>query len=234
MSVEIKIPTIDGVVLKTKDTYVEDDIKLTVGIEHYFGDVEGRLITDFERMLRTELTELVSNSITYIGSPGLSKQPVTKVILPNLTSVTNDTFSACANLTEVYIPKLTRLGYNSFRGCSAIEVISLPKLTLMYSSVFYQCSKLKHIYFDSISNLGPSGIFEYCTNLSDVYLGYNGVVALGATGVLNSRDTATAQGYINVHVRPEYANSYTDATNWSTLIESGFVNIIGDYTPVEG
>ena len=166
------------------------------------------------------------------------------VNLPNLTKTGNYAFYKCTSLKSIDLPNLTEIGETSFGNSVLIEV-SFPKATYHSYYPFINCKSLKTIRLPLLST-GTNGLCEGCTalelayldkvktiyhnyfyncsSLTDIYLGNEGVVNLNAISAF----TGTTAG-VKIHVRSAYADQYATATNWSSLIESNQVVIVGDY-----
>lgn len=188
----------------------------------------------------------IPESVTYIGSGAFQEcNNLESITVPFVgLSITSgaDYFGAIFGANNVdnnnqYIPKSlkeviitggTYIGYKAFCGCDNIEKVTLPNgLTNIHHSVFKDCTSLKEIILNNSDNLTIEAYAFYnCSNLTDLYLGVNGIVTLYST--IAFEDAGTIQGYVNVHVKSENANDYENETNWSSLIESGKIKIIGD------
>ena len=107
---------------------------------------------------------------------------------------------------------------------SKIENVNFPNATRLYQGAFTGCRKLTKALFAKVEVI-ETQVFRYDTALTDIYLGYNGLVSLSATSAF---DSVTAG--VKIHVRPEYADQYATATNWSSLITAGTIVIVGDYS----
>ena len=73
---------------------------------------------------------------------------LTVVIENGVTTIGNDAFADCANLTSITIPNsLTSIGFEAFYDCSGLTSITIPS---------------------SVTNIGYDAFYG-CTNLTDVY-----------------------------------------------------------------
>ena len=122
---------------------------------------------------------------------------------------------------------ITELRAYAFAECENLYKVSLKKLDYLYWCTFNNCTNLGKVYLANLTRIG-SLIFSNCSNLEDVYLGANQVVTLENQNSFKNAGEY-ANGYVNVHVRPEYASEYATATNWVDLINNGRVVIVGDY-----
>lgn len=135
----------------------------------------------------------------------LNNNTLTSYSNSNITAVRAYMFYCNTTLTSINLPLVSSVGTKCFYNCSNLEIVNLPLAKNIGTQAFY------------LDNL-----------LTDVYLGYGGVVTLSSTSAFTS--AGTTQGYINVHVRSEYADQYATATNWSSLIADGTIVIVGDYS----
>lgn len=108
---------------------------------------------------------------------------------------------------------------NSLRNATFNRLVAIPPYA------FKMCNALSTLTFKSANAIGIEAFIQ-CDELIDIYFGFNG-------GVLKLTDvSAFDAGASNtkIHVRSEYADQYATAENWSTLISSGRITIVGDYT----
>ena len=173
---EIRVPTIKGVTLKTKGTYIEDDIAITVGIERWNGEVEGVSSTEFDRYLSGELTEIYNDHVTYLAKNRFDKHTeITAVSMPNLIEAAIDAFAECTSLKSVYFPKLEKIASNFFEGCtslnkklvlpsvktitgqfltsSSVEILSLPAITKYPGRTLYGANKLTTLHIPNATSI---------------------------------------------------------------------------------
>ena len=120
-------------------------------------------------------------------------------------------------------PNLSTISTYAFNSCSVLERVYFPILKSLSTNVFQNCKALTYANLGNINSLGGR-VFYNCNALTDVYLGYKGLVNLANVDAFGG---VTAG--LKIHVRPEYADQYTNATNWSSLIENGTIVIVGDY-----
>ena len=163
---------------------------------------ESLLIELMEKMIDGTLSGNLTTYVSYIRENGLSCLPnLTSIYAPNVTTSGSYAFSKDTNLEDVYLPLLTNVGWGGFDGCKAIKELRLPCL-------------LRTTNYS----------FQNCTALTDIYSGYNGYITLGNSNSFNGCNQ------IKLHVRPEYAEGYATQPNWSYLIETDAIQIVGDYT----
>jgi hypothetical protein len=71
--------------------------------------------------------ESLPNTITSIGESAFAgcENQTGALSLPNLTTLANNAFSACASLGNVTLPKIDTVGDSSFSGCATTGIIVL-------------------------------------------------------------------------------------------------------------
>lgn len=151
---------------------------------------------------------------------------IRSISLLNVKSIETSVCYNCPNLKIVNIPNVTKIKHDVpiFYQCP-INNIELPNLveTEGLNPIFYYCKNLKKVKIPKLSYL-EAKFFESCNTDFDLYLGYDGVVGV------NNYSFNYMGSLPTVHVRSEYADQYATATNWCSLIESGKVTIVGDYS----
>ena len=91
-------------------------------------------------------------------------------IAEGVTSVGNNAFYDCSNLTTVSIPAtVTSIGNYAFFGCEKLESITLPAgLTSIGSSAFYACTALTAITIpDGVTTISDNAFYG-CYNLTAI------------------------------------------------------------------
>lgn len=84
-----------------------------------------------------------------------------------VTTIGNDTFIGCSNLTEVSLPDgLTKIGDSAFRDCSSLTDIELPDTVKSLGHyAFYGCIGFEEFWLgDGVKTIGNHA-FRKCTNL---------------------------------------------------------------------
>lgn len=172
------------------------------------------------------------------------------VYMPLLQIVAAYMFQGCTSLEEIDLPSVIECKSRCFENCTALKTIKLNSMTKFDASFIQGVTSLTTFEAKSITNLQTFNLFynrkllqsanigkistiqaytfQNCTALTDVYLGYDGVVSLSNVAAFSG--AGTTQGYVNIHVKPDYADSYATATNWSSVIAGGTIVIVGDYS----
>ncbi|MBQ7819584.1 MAG: leucine-rich repeat domain-containing protein, partial [Bacteroidales bacterium] len=97
-----------------------------------------------------------------------------------VTTIGDNAFSGCSNLTSITIPeKVTTIGDNAFSGCSNLTSITIPeKVTTIGDNAFSGCSNLTSITIsENVTSIGDSAFVS--TKWYDNQP--NGIVCFGST-----------------------------------------------------
>ena len=168
------------------------------------------------------ITEIYNAEVTKIRYFALFNTGLISVNFPNATSIGGSAFQNCYDLKSVNIPLATSIGDKAFfRNTSLINII-FHNAKSIGSEAFYDCRILKSAKFPKVETIYGYA-FSY-TNLTDIYLGYEGVVTISNTSIFGNPN-------VTAHVKPnlDLTALYAEATNWSSLIASGKVTIVEDY-----
>ena len=190
--------------------------------------VEGTLIPPVDNstgIIEGTLTEIYNSEVTKVGDYAFYyNDKITSVNLPNATSIGQSAFNNCTKLANISFPNATSIGNSAFYSCTALTSVSFPNATSIEGNTLSRCTSLTSVNIPLVKNI-ISYAFINSSKLTDIYLGYNGIVRLSNTNAFNGGPTNTI-----IHVRSEYADQYATATNWSSLISSGRLTIVGDYS----
>lgn len=189
-------------------------------------------ITDWEYL--TDIGQYAfykCNALTSFTAPNLSSvklyslascSSLKTVDLASCTELAASAFSGCSSLRNINIPLVTTINISSFNSCTDLKKISMPQLQILPNQSMLYCNKLTEIALASAYCIETNVFANYAAQAKHFYLGYKGVVTLQGSGSVHSGSV--------IHVRPEYVDQYTTATNWSSLIAGGGITILGDYT----
>ena len=97
----------------------------------------------------------------------------TVVTLPEgVTSIGDDAFYDCSNLTAINIPensRLTSIGNNAFNNCSSLKSITIPEsVTSIGEYAFSGCSSLESLHIGPNVESYGSAAFEGCTAIKEL------------------------------------------------------------------
>lgn len=170
--------------------------------------------------ITTNVTELLGFTFRY-------RTGITSISAPNCTKLNNYVFAACTALRSVSLPVCSALATsNNFDGCTALEGIVLPAIANNPSGAqFNGCSALA--YADFGPNLGywnGNDFFKNCSSLTTIILRKSALCKLNNISYLAGTPFASggSGGILYVPKALIDNNTYTSATNWSTIL--GYAN----------
>ena len=109
------------------------------------------------------------------------------VIIPDgMTSISEQAFSGCSNLTSIKIPdSVTSIGMSAFSGCRSLTNITIPEsVTSIASHAFLGCSSLTSITIpDSVTNINGYA-FSGCSSLTSIIIP-DSVTSIGGDAFMN-------------------------------------------------
>lgn len=129
-------------------------------------------VTGFTEKEVTEGIQIVnlSNSASYVHPFVFEKDNYLQTVnLPNCTSVGENAFAHCYNLTTVNLPVCTSIGDYVFYFCSNMTTVNIPKCEYLEMNVFNNCQKMVSFYGPSVSIIGQN-CFNGCINLNSIYI----------------------------------------------------------------
>lgn len=172
------------------------------------------------------------------------------IILPSgMTKINNPGFTGCTNLTSVTLPEtLETIGGKAFKGCSSLKSIIIPNsVTSISDSAFDSCTALTYVKLpDGITALDASTFrdcsalptvtipasvatidktcFQNCTALAEITLLNPDAVVEISGDTLENVGTSVAEGTTKkLRVPAALAEQYRSDSNWSELLDAGFV-----------
>lgn len=173
------------------------------------------------------------------------------IILPSgMTKINSGGFAGCTNLASVTLPQtLEAIGGDAFLGCSSLKSIIIPNsVTSISGSAFESCTALTYVKLpDGITELNES-TFRYCSALPTVtipasvtaigkhcfldckalaeitLLNPDAVVIINGDDTLENVGTSVAESTTKkLRVPAALAEQYQSDSNWSELLNAGFV-----------
>ena len=157
------------------------------------------------------LDEVIAPKVSTLDGSAFSNSGIKSITLPKLTSMgtycfqrakrleeihfailtsTNQlVFDGCTNLKIIDMPKIVSIADNSFNGCTALEEVDLPStLRNLGSYAFANATSLRSVIIRSTTmNYMPNTVFNKCTNLTDIYVGWaEGAVSGAPWGATNA------------------------------------------------
>ena len=207
----------------------------------------------------TEPNGAVSTQATSIAAYALAgKTAVTSISAPLATNVGNGAFQGCTGLTSVSLPLFNSNSTALFNGCNALTVIGaadMPSARYLGQNMFSGCTNLQTLVLPSVRTF-YSDFLNGSNNLAVLDIGYTAESTDGRissslgranslTTIILRRATMYALSHTNwfnytpfaangtggtIYVPQSLLESYTNGTNWSTLIGRANNQIL----PIEG
>lgn len=176
----------------TSVTYGGDWSNLTIqsgnpAVEDAAKDAANEQLFDFEFILNNTAVVVISykgtaadvtipsryqgKPVTTIGHAAFFNSAVTSVTIPDsVTSISDDAFVNCPQLTNISIPNsVTSIGFFAFGSCTSLKSITLPSsLSSISGALFSGCSQLTTIHIPvSVTSIGNNA-FADCPSLMTV------------------------------------------------------------------
>lgn len=181
-----------------------------------------------EAFLENTMTTLDSPVSKILGYSCRARTALTKVNLPNATSIATYAFYGCTGITSFNAPKVTSLGTYAFYQCSKITEINFPLATSVPSTCFYQCTALARADFGAAKSIAGNG-FAYCSKLKTLILRYTAAMV-----TLNSSSFAGASFSGYVYVPAALIETYRADSTWSDAVADNKFRAIEDYPDICG
>ena len=86
---------------------------------------------------------IIPTNVTSFGSLAVANTGLTSILLPNVTSLSDEAFGNCRNVVSIDIPNVTTVGNFAFAGCGALENLNAPKVISVGHDAFAWTSSLK-------------------------------------------------------------------------------------------
>lgn len=115
-------------------------------------------------------------NLMYLRTLYINNEPVTDVVLEDITEIKPYAFCGCRDLISITIPNsVSSIGYCAFMYCTSLEEITIPDLvTSIEGSTFYVCNSLKTITIpNSITKISDNA-FGHAGNGAYIYIFYKG------------------------------------------------------------
>jgi uncharacterized protein YjdB len=131
-------------------------------------------------IIKAQKAEVVRRqSSSYSGNIVIPKSITYDGVTCKVTTISDNAFSSCDELTSVTIPSsVTDIGKSAFSGCEKLTSVTIPNsVTSMGGSAFYNCSGLTSVTIGSGLTMIENSAFNGCTSLTTVTIA-NGVSAI--------------------------------------------------------
>ena len=179
-----------------------------------------------------KLKEINLSKLEYIGNESFMGTAITSAVLTSATTVRNDAFKNCAQLTTVQFGTTCDIQSNVFENCTSLTHVDLSTASINSANknIFKGCTALSGVIFHGTTVV--SGMFEGCTALEEIDLGENitsiGKYAFGGCSALKTI-------YVSSPTPPVLMNSKVDVTIGGTTQSktvSAFTND-SNYTSID-
>lgn len=194
--------------------------------------------------------ETISNECFY-------SSVVQSVSFPKCTAIGTTAFFNCLSLSSISFPLCQTVGESAFEYCSSITAIDLPSCVSVGKSAFGAMSytsinlpvctavgesalrdfKGQVLRLPAVQTMGREQ-FHYCENLTDLYLGYDGVVTVTREEEFFDwemfPEAWDESMEITVHVPAGQIASYQANTIWQEIVTASAqgnvtITFVGDY-----
>ena len=199
---------------------------------------------------------IVGQDIEAVGYDCFNSSVVQSVSFPKCTSIGRGAFQSCMSLSFINFPLCQTVGENAFENCFAITTIDLPAcvtvgrgafVSMDYTSINLPvCTtvgegalrdfKGQVLRLPAVQSMGREQ-FRYCENMTDLYLGYDGVVTVTREFEWDNWNLFTDRGpkTINIHVPAGQLASYQADATWTAIVTASAqdnvtVTFVGDYS----
>ncbi len=139
-----------------------------------------------------------------------------------VTTIGNNAFSDCKNLTAVTIPdSVTAIGDGAFSGCESLASVSIPgSVTAIGAGAFSGCESLTSVPVpSSVTAIGDSA-FSNCSSLADINVASGNSAYSSVDGVLFNAD----QTILHTYPAGKSSKSYNVPASVTAIGDSAFWN----------
>lgn len=143
------------------------------------------------------------------------------------TTIGNNAFSSCSNLTSITIPNsVTSIGESAFKRCNYLAEITIPdSVTSIGREAFSNCTRLTSVIIpDSVTTIGNFA-FQSCTGLTTITIG-NSVTSI-AYSAFSGCSGLTGELTIPNSVTEIQSNAFSGCSGL-TSVDLGSVTSIGE------
>lgn len=175
-------------------------------------------LKEFKRTTETEPKYLliVNNTVVAYAPKGIKENGIL-TIPDNVTSIGNQAFNHCTNLTSVNIPdNVTEIGFNAFDHCQKLTSVTIGNgVTSIGSNAFQFCQKLTSVTIgNGVTTIGKSAFYN-CSSLTSVYCKATTPPTLDSSTVFESNGSGR-----KIYVPAGSVDAYKNATNWSEYADA--------------
>ena len=141
-----------------------------------------------------------------------SGEHIVKYNLVNQTTISEETFFQCTNLSNIGIPdSVSTISNNAFNASGLTGTLTIPdNVTNIDYNVFRNCTGLTSIIIGSGVTSINTFVFQSCSNLTNI-------TCLATTPpTLANKNAFNDTNNCPIYVPAESVDAYKAATNWST------------------
>lgn len=171
---------------------------------------------------------ILPSGMTKINTPGFTGcTNLASVTLPEtLETIGGKAFQGCSSLTSIIIPNsVTSISDSAFDRCTALTYVKLPDgITALDASTFRDCTALPTVTIPASVATIDKTCFQNCTALAEITLLNPDAVVEISGDTLENVGTSVAEGTTKkLRVPAALAGQYRSDSNWSELLDAGFV-----------
>jgi len=203
----VKLVAVDAVDGPSSIAYPLTDITLS-GIIYRVIDNNNAYIIGYSNLISSTIT--IPNSVTIASAPytitdiieakftnclALNSVIITSTIL---TSISDDAFSGCANMTTLTLPSngvIATIAFRAFAGCTSLSSVTFPRsLTSIGASAFSGCNSVTFISVSLPTGLTTIGDYAFynCNKVISLTLPESGLTTIGINAFYNCPLTGSA------------------------------------------
>ena len=185
----------------------------TIGVSAFGGctKMESFNVAEGNANYASEDGVLFNKTKTTIVSYPAGKTAITYEIPASVTTIGNNAFEDCTNLTSITIPaNVTSIGDDAFYYCTSLTSISIPaNVTAIGARAFCYCTSLTSIIIPAnVTSIGEAA-FAICSKLASVIVLATTPPALGV-GAFNENASGR-----KIYVPSASVGTYKGTTGWS-------------------
>ena len=105
----------------------------------------------------------------YVNENWKASAVLRSVTLTDATTIDEDAFFCCANMTYFSAPKATTIAMDVFGGCYSLTEVNLPSVQTIEAMAFSECTALKEISLPECTFIGDCA-FSSCFEIETIYL----------------------------------------------------------------
>lgn len=159
--------------------------------------------------------DTLSNNASYIHPYVFATNSyINTVNLPNCTSIGEDAFRECPNITSINLPVCSYIGDSGFKDCSRLQKLDIPACEVIGKSAFKGCSSLTQVTLPVCSFMDLYA-FLYCSSLKRITLPSTSVCELAGEGIF--KGTPIDRGIGGIYVTESLVDIYKSASYWSLI-----------------